>query len=97
MPALTSWRNLRQDGRAPVFSLPLWLTAECCGGELLWALNYAHLDYLAQFVASKQRGRDFPSPPGARGLTYMLPKWMQLARHREELLKTIERLRTTPD
>jgi hypothetical protein len=55
---LITWWSVRQDGRDPLFGLPLWLTAECCGGELLWALNHAHLSYLARFVASKQRDRE---------------------------------------
>jgi hypothetical protein len=48
-----------------IFGLPLWLTTECVGGEVLWALNALHLDYLERFVASTQRDRDFPSLRGA--------------------------------
>lgn len=65
----------------------------CCGGELLWADNERHLDYLEAFVASTDRGNDFPSPPGARGLSYKLPAWMQTAGHREEILRVIRRMR----
>src|SRR4051812_36560952 len=46
--------SVRQDGREPAFDLRLWLTTECCGGHLLWALNAPHLDYLERFVASTQ-------------------------------------------
>ncbi len=91
-PRLTWW-SVRQDGHEPSFGLRLWLADECCGGNLLWALNEAHLDYLERFIASKSRDRDFPSPPGNRGLAYKLPKWMQLASARDELLHTIGRLR----
>jgi len=88
-----SWWTMGQDGRAPELGLPLWLTAECCGGQVLWALNEPHLDYLARFVASANRDRDFPSPSGNRGLAYKLPKWMQVAKHRDEVLHELERLR----
>ena len=90
--ALRSWA-FRKDGRDGLFGQPLWLTEECCGGNLLWAYNEAHLDYLERFIASKNRDHDFPSPPGNRGLSYKLPKWMQVASHRDELLRAIARLR----
>jgi hypothetical protein len=60
---------------------------------VLWALNEPHLDYLERFISSTTRDRDFPSLPGNRGLAYELPKWMQIARNRQELLRTISRLR----
>ncbi len=93
-PHLTWW-TVRQDGREPAFGLALWLSTECCGGNLLWALNEPHLDYLERFVASTNRDHDFPSPPGNRGLSYKLPKWMQLASNRDELLRSITRLRAS--
>ena len=88
-----TWSSVRQDGREPAFDLRLWLSTECCGGHVLWALNEPHLSYLERFVASTQRDRDFPSPPGNRQLAYKLPKWMQVARNREELLRALGRLR----
>jgi hypothetical protein len=33
-----TWWIVRQDGREPILGLALWLTSECCGGEVLWAL-----------------------------------------------------------
>lgn len=92
-PRLT-WRSVRPDAREPSFGQRLWLAEECCGGNVLWALNEPHLDYLERFISSTTRDRDFPSPPGARGLAYKLPRWMQLARNRQELLRTISRLRS---
>jgi len=91
--ALITWWNVRQDGREPIFGLPLWLATECCGREVLWALNEPHLDYLQRFVESIHRDQDFPSPAGNRGLGYKLPKWMQLAKNRDEILAAIQRLR----
>jgi hypothetical protein len=58
-------------------------------------LTEPHLDYLEGFVASTNRDHDFPSPPGNRSLSYKLPKWMQLASNRDELLRTISRLRAS--
>lgn len=88
-----SWGTARRDGYEPSFGFRLWLVEECCGGEVLWAFNERHLSYLERFIASTDRDRDFPSPAGDRGLAYKLPKWMQLARNRAELLRTIDRLR----
>ena len=79
----------------PPFGAALWLVTECCGGNRLWALNERHLEYLADYVAEKQREREFPSPPGSRQLAYKLPKWMKLAKNRDEVLRTIDRLRAT--
>jgi hypothetical protein len=79
----------------PPFGARLWLEAECCGGNRLWALNERHLAYLADYVAETQREREFPSPPGSRQLGYKLPKWMKLAKNRDEVLKTVDRLRAT--
>jgi ribosomal protein S27AE len=91
--AQLTWRSVSTAGRESSFGRPLWLADECCGGNVLWALNEPHLDYLERFVRRTTRDRDFPSPPGDRGLAYKLPKWIQLACNREELLRTISRLR----
>ncbi len=77
-----------QDSR---FGVPLWLRTECCGGHLLWATNDAHLDYLASYVGATLRER--PAPPSR--LAWRLPAWMKQAKHREEVLHAIERLRAT--
>lgn len=79
----------------PPFGAALWLEAKYCGGNRLWALNERHLEYLAGYVAETQCEREFPSPPGNRQLAYKLPKWMKLAKNRDEVLKTIDRLRAT--
>ena len=79
----------------PPFGANLWLEADCCGGERLWALNEIHLDYLEAYVAETQREREFPSPPGNRQLACKLPRWMKLAKNRNEVLQTIDRLRRT--
>ena len=83
------------DAGAPPFGARLWLEAECCGGKRLWALNGEHLEYLSAYVAEMQREREFPSPPGNRQLAYKLPRWMKLAKNRDEIIRVIDRLRLT--
>jgi predicted RNA-binding Zn-ribbon protein involved in translation (DUF1610 family) len=80
-----------EQGVEPRFGLPLWLRTECCGGNLLWANNEAHLDYLAAYVGARLRERrPFPTPLSAK-----LPKWLKSAKHRDEVLRHIDRLRST--
>jgi hypothetical protein len=76
----------------PFFALPLWLQTECCGGRLLWAYNRTHLDLLEEYVAAELRERGVR--PGSSVLT-RLPAWIKAAKHREEVLRTIRRLRAT--
>lgn len=77
----------------PYFHLPLWLQAPCCG-ERLWAFNPAHLRWLEEYVGAELRERA-PGPHGwsNRGMASRLPKWMQSARNRDELLRCIRGLR----
>ena len=79
-----------QDSR---FGVPLWLRAECCGGQLLWANNEAHLDYLESYVGATLRER----PDGPSGLSWYLPAWMKQAKHRDEVLRALGRLRASLD
>ena len=76
----------------PVFNLPLWLQIPCCG-ELLWAYNAAHLEFLEQYVQAKLRERQ-----GGKGnhhsIGVRLPRWMKLAKHRRVILKQIQDLKT---
>jgi hypothetical protein len=80
---------------------PLWLRASCCGGELLWAANEAHLAYLEDYIAAELRERPEAviSPMGRRwvgkGLSWQLPDWMKAAKHRAEVLATLSDLRST--
>lgn len=70
------------------FGLPLWLVTGCCGGEVLWARNEVHLDYLEAYVAASLRDR-------SGGLSMKLPTWMKRASNRDEVLRAISRLRAT--
>ena len=73
----------------------LWLETNCRGGHRLWALNARHLEYLAAFVRSKDRTREFPSLSGSRQLADKLPVWMVEAKHRDEVLRALDGLRAT--
>ena len=80
---------------------PLWLRASCCGGELLWAANEGHLDYLEAYVGATLRERPeaestyLGRPWVGKGLSSKLPDWMKAAKHRDEALATIADLRAT--
>ncbi len=79
----------------PFFRVPLWLRAECCGGHTLWAFNRPHLDLLENYVAARLRERG--SIPASMSLVERLPAWAKSIKHREEVLRTIRRLRATLD
>ena len=79
-----------QDGR---FGVPLWLRTECCGGHPLGANNEAHLDYLEAYVGATLRER----PDGPSGLAWSLSAWMKYAKHRDEVLRALGRLRASLD
>jgi hypothetical protein len=76
--------------------LDLWLAADCCG-HTLYANNIAHLDFLEGFVGATLRERA-PDPAlgwSNRALTSRLPAWLKSATNRDEILKTIKKLRAT--
>jgi hypothetical protein len=79
-------------GREPYFGAELWLQSECCGGRLLWARNVEHLDYLRDYVAGELR--EDPHS-GYKPLSSILPTWMKEAKHRDEVLRHLDRLRRT--
>jgi hypothetical protein len=61
-------------------------------GELLWAYNREHLDFLEQHVAAKLRERNGFNF-NVKSIGARLPKWMTAANNREAVLKTMEKLR----
>jgi len=75
----------------PFFHLPLWLT-DRVKGNLLWAYNEEHLDFLKQFVAAKLRERNGKKLTNG-SLGSRLPTWMTSKNNREIVLKAIEKLR----
>lgn len=77
--------------RDPWFDEPLWLRTDV-GGHVLWAYNHRHLSLLAGFIAARHRTRDH-NQRTIHTVLARLPGWMKEARHRDELLAAIERLR----
>ena len=76
----------------PWFHVPLWLR-EPVAGELLWAWNAEHLDLLEDYVGARRRQRPARPRPSPASLLEHLPTWMKTAKHRDEVLAAITRLR----
>lgn len=74
------------DSKDWYFRQPLWLQIACCG-ELLWALNEGHLNYLEEYVEATLR----EAYPGGT-MASRLPDWMKSAKNREDVLKCIRKL-----
>lgn len=68
--------------------LPLWLQT-ACRGQVLWALNADHLEWLRGYVAAELRER---IPRRNASLASRLPSWIKLARNRDEVLRCLDRL-----
>lgn len=74
----------------PHFGLPLRLTISTRHGTV-WAYNLAHLNELSGYVAAKLRVRQ---KSGNSLMFSRIPKWMKLAKHREEIEKALCKLKT---
>jgi len=78
-------------GIDPFFHLPLWLT-ENINGNLFWAYNLEHIEFLENHIQAKLRernGNEFQN----KSIGSRLPKWMTSKKNREIVLKTIEKLK----
>ncbi|WUG72234.1 hypothetical protein OG828_25615 [Streptomyces sp. NBC_00457] len=92
-------RLFRGTGEAvdPFFGLPLWLQAETRHGWV-WAYNPEHLDLIRQFVQAPLRERPpWDSTGRKRKMTLVarLPSWIKSAKNRAEVLRAIERIRSS--
>jgi hypothetical protein len=76
------------------FGLDLWLQAPCCG-KTLWAFNEPHIDFMERFISAGLRERDDVVSGCCRNssLESRLPRWMQIAKNRAVVLKSLELLR----
>jgi hypothetical protein len=76
------------------FGLDLWLQTPCCG-ETLWAFNEPHIEFMERFIAAGLRERDVKAWGWSRNssLESRLPRWMQAAKNRESVLKSLKSLR----
>jgi hypothetical protein len=79
-------RDADDDPVDGAFDLPLWLQVSCCG-RTLWAYNSAHLDLIEEYIRADLR------EPEIKDITYKLPGWMVQAKHRDEVLRAVARLR----
>ena len=97
--ALTKSKEVRAYGLGgaadPYFGLPLWLQAPC-SPHTLWAYNPDHLSFLRQFVEATDRRRpDRSSTDRLNGLlASRLPKWVQLSKNRDRILRVIATIET---
>jgi len=72
----------------PHFGLPLRLVADTRHGSV-WAYNRRHLAELSGYVSATLRVRQ----GGGNGAMFSrLPKWMKLAKHRDEIAKALSRI-----
>jgi hypothetical protein len=80
----------RPDDRCidPHFGLPLLLAAPTRHGRV-WAYNLRHLRELRAYIAAMLRER---RGTGNSSMYSRLPPWMKAAKHRDEMLKAIDRL-----
>ncbi|WP_211588739.1 hypothetical protein [Allorhizocola rhizosphaerae] len=95
---LTIYTGRRGTVGDPVFGLPLWLQKTCCGGNLLWAYNLDHLSFVESYIAATIRERSDAVRMGEgyrrrMSMVAKLPAWLKSARHRDEVLKTIQKLK----
>ncbi|WP_326281641.1 hypothetical protein [Tamlana sp. 2201CG12-4] len=82
---IDSWYKL-----APItVEMEDFLKVPCCG-QILWAMNLEHLDFLERYVESDLRER---IPNINKSLASRLPKWIKSSKNRLEILKCIKKLR----
>lgn len=75
----------------PFFKLPLRLQ-DSVNGNLFWAYNYEHLEFIRNLVEAKLRERNGQSNYNA-SVASRFPKWLTSKSNRETVLKVIERLK----
>jgi hypothetical protein len=73
----------------------LWLDTSCHGNRL-WAYNLAHLEYIEKYINATLR-QDYDNDIGYKNTSMLirLPKWLTDGKHRNEILKCIEKVKTT--
>jgi hypothetical protein len=86
--------HAEREGRDPFLGLPLWLATPCCG-EILSAFNARHLAALEAFALAELRERRRDPEHGWSNASFAsrLPKWIKLAKNRDEVSKALARLK----
>jgi ribosomal protein L37E len=80
-----------EGGTATYHGLPLWLRTDY-RGEVLWAYDEAHLDFLERYIRALIRER---IPNCNASLASRLPAWLKNAKNRDGLLTALAGLRAT--
>ena len=83
-----TWHRLADGAVDPVFGLELWLH-EPVKGEVLWAYNAEHLEFLKGYVGADLRER---APNRNASLASRLPPWMKSAKNRDAVVAAIRKL-----
>ena len=86
-----SWSRAQEIGTDPKFGCTLLLRA-VFRGNVLWAWNLDHLDFLEGYVGSSLRER---IPNRNRSMASRLPKWMKEAKNREGIMKAFKAMRAS--
>lgn len=72
----------------PFFGLELWYSGEF-KGKSVWALNSEHLDYLIEYLGAEIREKCAPM----KTQSDHLPKFMKLAKNREDIVRKLVQMR----
>jgi len=71
------------------YDLPLWFQKEV-GGNLFWAYNLDHIDYLERYIKADLRERNNEGS-GNGTMISRLPQFVKAAKNREKLLKILKK------
>lgn len=86
--------NVRGRAVDPFFQAPLFLQLDTRLG-IVFAYNEAQLEWLEQFIKADLRERTHLDGHANSSMAPRLPRWMKLAKNRDEVLQAIRRLRAT--
>jgi hypothetical protein len=84
--------NLRGHTVDPFFRAPLLLQLDTRLGTV-FAYNEQHLDWLVRFVSAELRERTHLEGHATSSMASRLPRWIKLAKNRDDLLRAFEKLR----
>jgi len=76
----------------PAFGLPLWYQGKV-KGDIIWAYNLRHLTEIRNYVQATLRERS--TDKFKMTMVEKLPDFIKVAKNRQEVLKTIERMLQT--
>ena len=72
-----------------ITELEKFIKIRCCG-EILWAANLEHLNFIEEYVAAKLRER---KPNVNKSLASRLPTWIKEKSNRDKILKAIKKFK----